>query len=142
MEGILVNGADATMSLQGKGQANRSRHSANFCTGIRFLTFVLNLSQIKLRFCFLCECLSFTSETQPPMSLHFLVMLSTICGDVPCRAVPGSGGSVPRQIFPGHALMIRAVPSISGPCPFDLCRPKSFRAVTNISVPCRARNPS
>ena len=97
MEGIQVNGAETTMSLQGKGQANRSRHSANFCTGIRFLTFVLNLSQVKLRFCFLCECLNFSSETQLPMSLHFLVMLSTICGDVHGKNV--SQQNVSRQMF-------------------------------------------
>ena len=36
--------------------------------------------------------------------------------DVPCRAVPRSGGSVPCQIFPCRALMIRAVPNISVPC--------------------------
>ena len=36
--------------------------------------------------------------------------------DVPCRAVPRSGGSVPCQIFPCRALRIRAVPNISVPC--------------------------
>ena len=36
--------------------------------------------------------------------------------DVPCRVVPGSGGSVPCQIFPCRALRIRAVPNISVPC--------------------------
>ena len=36
--------------------------------------------------------------------------------DVPCRAVPRSGGSVPCQIFPCRALMIP-------------CRAKYFRAV-------------
>ena len=41
--------------------------------------------------------------------------------DVPCRAVPRSGGSVPCQIFPCRALMIRAVPNISVPCPHDPC---------------------
>ena len=38
--------------------------------------------------------------------------------DVPCRAVPRSGGSVPCQIFPCRALMIRAqiwLPEIWGP---------------------------
>ena len=41
---------------------------------------------------------------------------NAICRDVPCRAVPRSGGSVLCQIFPCRALMIRAVPNISVPC--------------------------
>ena len=42
--------------------------------------------------------------------------------DVPCRAVPRSGGSVPCQIFPCRALMIP-------------CRAKYFRAVPCLAVP-------
>ena len=47
------------------------------------------------------------------------------------RAVPGSGGSVPSQISLCRALMIRAEPNISTPCPYDPCHAKHFR-----DVPC------
>ena len=113
MEGIQVNGAEATMSLQGKGQANRSRHSANFCSGIRFLMFVLNLSQIKLRCFFLFERLSFTSETQPPMSLPFSWYAF--------YHLRGMSRAVRASIW-----WIRAAPNTFVPCPYDPCRAVPF----------------
>ena len=72
------------------------------------------------------------------MGLIFRVggKLLTLCGDifldgpkyrdVPCRAVPGSGGSVPCQIFPCRALMIRAVPDISVPCRARILVPENI----------------
>ena len=60
-------------------------------------------------------------------------MIVALFRDVPCRAVPGSGGSVPCQIFPCRALMIRAVPNISVPC---RARIWWIHAVPNISAPC------
>ena len=60
----------------------------------------------------------------------FWISTIEIIRDVPCRAVPRSGGSVPCQIFPCRALMIRAVPNISVPCPDDPC--------PDLVNPCRA----
>ena len=44
--------------------------------------------------------------------------------------MPGSGGSVPCQIFPCRALMIRAVPNISVPCRAKILVPKNMQSLT------------
>ena len=81
-------------------------------------------------------------EGSPPESLR-LSSTGGIGGFVPVKkharsSLKGGGG------FPCCALMIRAAPNISVPCPYDLCRAKYFRA-----VPCpvpgthrESRNPS